>query len=43
VLSYARSKQALGWSPQVDVGEGLARTVDWFKEQEERQEIEDPE
>ena len=43
VLSYARSKQALGWSPQVDVGEGLARTVDWFKEQEERQEVEDPE
>ena len=31
VLGYERSKQELGWTPQVDLGEGLRRTVEWFK------------
>jgi UDP-glucose 4-epimerase len=39
VLGYERSEQELGWTPQVSVGEGLARTVDWFKEQGERREV----
>lgn len=34
VLSYAKTRDTLGWRPQVDVPEGLAETVAWFKEQE---------
>ena len=30
VLSYERSSRALGWRPEVEVAEGLRRTVDWF-------------
>lgn len=33
VLSYERASKALGWTPQVSLGEGLEKTVDWFKEQ----------
>lgn len=35
VLGYDRAQQALGWTPTVDVGEGLRRTVAWFKQQHE--------
>lgn len=31
VLGYQKAKQELGWSPEVDLGEGLRRTVDWFE------------
>ncbi|PSQ78518.1 MAG: UDP-glucose 4-epimerase [Bacteroidetes bacterium QH_6_63_17] len=31
VLGYERAKEELGWSPQVSIEEGLARTVDWFE------------
>lgn len=34
VLSFAHSKSVLGWAPQVEVHEGLRRTVEWFREQE---------
>jgi len=33
VLGYERTKWGLGWTPQVSVEEGLARTVDWFRAQ----------
>lgn len=33
VLGFQRSERELGWTPQVGIEEGLARTVDWFKEQ----------
>ena len=36
VLGYATSEQELGWTPQVDVSEGLARTVDWFERKDVR-------
>lgn len=39
VLGYAHSEEELGWSPRVNVSEGLARTVDWFKRREEREEV----
>jgi dTDP-D-glucose 4,6-dehydratase len=35
VLSYEHAEQELGWSPTVSVQDGLARTVDWFREQRE--------
>lgn len=28
----SRAKQVLGWEPQVPLEEGLAETVDWFRE-----------
>lgn len=30
-LSAAKARTQLGWSPLFDLGEGLARTVDWYK------------
>lgn len=39
VLGYERTKRELGWSPQVDVGEGLRRTVEWFERQERGEEV----
>jgi len=33
VLGYETSAQELGWTPQVSLQDGLARTVDWFREQ----------
>ena len=33
VLGYEKSARELGWEPQVDLREGLARTVAWFREQ----------
>ncbi|MCS3697440.1 NAD-dependent epimerase/dehydratase family protein [Salinibacter ruber] len=33
VLGYAQTTEALGWGPQVDLKEGLARTVDWYREE----------
>lgn len=32
VLGHAQTTDALGWVPQVDLEEGLDRTVDWFRE-----------
>jgi UDP-glucose 4-epimerase len=32
LVSYARIAQQLGWAPQVDLNEGLSRTVAWFGE-----------
>ncbi len=32
VLSFAHSRDVLGWAPGVDLETGLARTVDWFRE-----------
>ena len=31
-LADARTRAALGWSPQVSLAEGLARTVAWYRE-----------
>jgi len=31
VLGIERSKEELGWAPEVRLEEGLARTVDWFR------------
>jgi len=28
-----RARQLLGWTPRVDVDEGLRRTIEWFREQ----------
>ena len=30
-LSYAKAKEILGWEPEVDIAEGVARTVDYFR------------
>lgn len=30
VISYARAERELGWSPQINVAEGLKQTVAWF-------------
>ena len=35
VLDISKPKAVLGWSPKVDVTEGLARTVAWFRERHE--------
>lgn len=32
VLDYGYSERELGWRPTVDLEEGLARTVDWFRQ-----------
>ncbi len=37
VLSYEKTRQTLGWQPEVDVREGLRRTVAWFKEKVEQE------
>jgi CDP-glucose 4,6-dehydratase len=31
-LNSAKAKKSLGWSSQVSLESGLARTVDWYKE-----------
>lgn len=31
VLSYEKTRTELGWSPKIDLKDGLARTVDWFE------------
>ena len=33
VLSYAHTQDVLGWTPTVDVREGLRQTVEWFRGQ----------
>lgn len=34
-IDFAKTKQELGWEPQVDFKEGLQKTVDWYKENED--------
>jgi dTDP-glucose 4,6-dehydratase len=29
----ARARELLGWEPKVDVREGVARTIEWFRAQ----------
>ena len=31
-LDNSRAKQVLGWVPKVDLAEGVARTVDYFRQ-----------
>ena len=31
-LSYARTKEVLGWEPEVSLDEGLKKTIEWFEE-----------
>lgn len=31
-LSAAKARQVLGWSPRFDLGEGLRRTIAWYRE-----------
>lgn len=31
VLGYETTTEVLGWAPEVDLEDGLARTVDWFR------------
>jgi CDP-glucose 4,6-dehydratase len=31
VLSAAKAKRVLGWSPTFDLGEGLKRTIEWYR------------
>ena len=33
IANVAESRRVLGWSPTVDLGEGLRRTIDWYTEQ----------
>lgn len=35
VLSFARSREALGWEPTVDVRNGLRSTLEWFRNRRE--------
>ena len=35
VLGYENAERDLGWSPQVPIEDGLARTVDWFRTRHE--------
>ena len=35
VLDVRFAREALGWTPEVEVADGLRRTVDWFREKEE--------
>ena len=35
VLGYENAERDLGWTPQVPVEDGLARTVDWFRTRHE--------
>lgn len=35
VLAFERAEELLGWTPEVDVQQGLARTVDWFRARHE--------
>lgn len=35
VLGYERAMQELGWTPSVPIEDGLAQTVDWFRNQRE--------
>ena len=30
-LSYAKAERVLGWTPQVSLDEGIARTVEYFR------------
>jgi dTDP-glucose 4,6-dehydratase len=32
----AKARQLLGWEPQVDVDEGLKRTIEYFRERLQR-------
>jgi UDP-glucose 4-epimerase len=32
VLSNARAREVLGWTPQFDVDRGMAATIDWYRE-----------
>jgi nucleoside-diphosphate-sugar epimerase len=32
IANVAESRRVLGWSPTVDLGEGLRRTIDWYRE-----------
>ena len=34
VLDVSFAREALGWTPEVEVADGLRRTVDWFKAKE---------
>jgi UDP-glucose 4-epimerase len=31
-LDYSRAEQVLGWMPKVEIADGVARTVDYFRE-----------
>jgi UDP-glucose 4-epimerase len=33
VLSYEKARRELGWSPRFSLSEGIAKTVDWFKDE----------
>lgn len=35
VLGYERAEEGLGWTPEVDLEEGLRRTVEWFEANEQ--------
>ena len=41
VLDVSLAKEALSWTPQVEVADGLKRTVDWFKGKDEGRGTED--
>ena len=32
ILECSKAKDELGWTPQVDVTEGLRRTSEWYKD-----------
>ena len=32
ILDCSKAKEQLGWSPKIDVTEGLRRTSEWYKE-----------
>jgi UDP-glucose 4-epimerase len=36
VLSFAHSEAILGWTPSVDVREGLTGTARWFRDRQKR-------
>lgn len=37
VLDVSRAREVLGWTPEVDLEEGLRRTVEWFRERQTAQ------
>ena len=38
-LDTSRAKELLGWEAQIDLEQGLSRTIEWFEQQDEVREV----